>query len=79
MSIESAKAGFTLKQGRVILRAIVCAFLTNDLLLHFLYDREKANKATAFRVTSKCRIALPGNIHSSSSGIVYSRSPFGFV
>ena len=63
MSIESANAGFILKQGRVILRAIVCAFLTNDLLLHFMYDREKANIATAFRVTSKCWIALPGNIH----------------
>ena len=71
MSIESANPGFILKQGRVILQAIVCAFLTNDLLLHFMYDREKANIATAFRVTSKCRIALPGNIHNSTM------SPFG--
>ena len=63
MSIESANAGFILMQGSVILRAIECTFLTNDLLLHFMYDREKANIATAFRVTSKCRIALPGNIH----------------
>ena len=64
MSIGSANAGFILKQERVILRAIVCAFLTNDLLLHFMYDGEKANIATAFRVTSKCWIALPGNIHT---------------
>ena len=63
MSIESANAGFILKQGSVILRAIVCAFLADDLLLHFMYDREKANIATAFRVTSKCWIALPTNIH----------------
>ena len=63
MSIGSANAGFILKQERVILRAIVCAFVTNDLLLHFMYDREKANIATAFRVTSICWIALPGNIH----------------
>ena len=66
MSIESANAAFILKQGRVIPRAVVCAFLTNDLLLHFMYDREKANFATAFRVTSKCWIALPGNIHIRS-------------
>ena len=63
MSIESANAGFILKQGRLILWAIVCEFLTNDLLFHFMYDREKANIATAFCVTSKCWIALPGNIH----------------
>ena len=66
MSIGSANAGFILKQERVILRAIVCAFPTNDMLLHFMYDREKANIATAFRVTSKCWIALPGNIHTRS-------------
>ena len=77
MSIESANSGFILKQGRVILRAIVCAFLTNDLLLHFLYDREKANIATAFRVTSKCWRASPGNIHthylSNSSTMKFGR------
>ena len=63
MSIKSANAGFILKQRRVILRAIVCAVLTNDLSLHLMYDREKANIATAFRVTWKCHLALPGYIH----------------
>ena len=67
MSIESANAEFILKQGRVILRAIVCVFQTNDLLLHFMYDREKANIATAFHVTSKCWIALPRNIHTETN------------